>query len=110
MTVNRRAALMAAVFSLGLAPAVHAETLADAVTMAYQSNPALLVQRSLVKSADEAYLRARRGLDPTITANVTASFSGAGNTNPLRTASNPNAAHYTELGAGGVNLVATQTL
>ena len=110
MTVNRRAALMAAVFSLGLASAVHAETLADAVAMAYQSNPNLLVQRSLVRSADEAYLRARRGLDPTITANVSASFNGAGNTNPLRSSVNPTADHYTELGSGAVSLVATQTL
>jgi outer membrane protein len=110
MTVNRRAALMAAVFSLGLASAVHAETLADAVAMAYQSNPTLLVQRSLVKSADEAYLRARRGLDPTLTANVSVAVSGLENTNPLPTAANPTAAHYTNLEAGGVNLVATQTL
>jgi outer membrane protein TolC len=66
---NRRAVLMAAVFSLGLAASAHAETLADAVALAYQSNPTLLVQRSLVKSADEAYLRARRGLDPTLSAN-----------------------------------------
>lgn len=110
MTVNRRAALMAAVFSLGLASAVRAETLADAVTMAYQSNPTLLVQRSLVKSADEAYLRARRGLDPTITANVSVSLSGTENTNPTPTLAAPNPRNYTNLEAGGVNVIATQTL
>jgi outer membrane protein len=113
---NRRAVLMAAVFSLGLASAAHAETLADAVALAYQSNPTLLVQRSLVKSADEAYLRARRGLDPTLSANIAVSLSGTENTNPaplcLTTAPFTcfSARNYTNLESGGLNLSATQTI
>jgi outer membrane protein len=113
---HRRAVLMAAVFSLGLASAAHAETLADAVALAYQSNPTLLVQRSLVKSADEAYLRARRGLDPTLSANIAVNLSGTENTNPspLCTTVAPIQCfpqrNYTNLESGGLNLVATQTI
>jgi outer membrane protein len=112
----RRAVLMAAVFSLGLASAAHAETLADAVALAYQSNPDLLVQRSLVRSADEAYLRARRGLDPTLSANVAMSLNGTYNTNagplcstvaPVFCIAQPS---YTNLESGGLNLVASQTI
>jgi outer membrane protein len=107
---NRRAVLMAAVFSLGLAASAHAETLADAVALAYQSNPTLLVQRSLVKSADEAYLRARRGLDPTLSANIAISLSGTNNTNPAPSILFPTPSHYTDLESGALNLVATQTI
>jgi outer membrane protein len=115
MTVSRRAALMAAVFSLGLtavglAAVARAETLADAVSMAYDSNPTLLIQRSLVKSADEAYLRARRGLDPTLSANIAVAVSGTENTNPTPTILIPNPRDYTNLEAGGANLVASQTV
>ena len=104
MSASRRAALMAAVFSLGLAASAHAETLADAVAMAYQSNPTLLNQRSTVRNADESYLRARRGFDPTVTANVSTTLSGAYNSNPAI------GKNYTNLESGGVNLAASQTL
>lgn len=108
MTVCRRAALLASAFSLGLAASAHGESLADAVTMAYQSNPTLLTQRSLVMSADEAYLRARRGLDPTLSANVAMSLTGDYNTTL-----NPGALifqHYVDTEQLGVNLTASQTI
>lgn len=75
MRTSRRAALMAAVFSLGLAASAQAETLAQAVALAYQSNPTLLRQRSVLRNADEAYYRASRTLGPTITASAGVSAS-----------------------------------
>jgi outer membrane protein len=70
MRNSRRAALLTAVFSLGLVASAHAETLAEAVALAYQSNPGLLRQRSILRNADEAYYRTQRSLGPTITAQV----------------------------------------
>ena len=50
------------------APAVHAETLADAVASAYDRNPQLVQQRYLQKARDESYVQARAQYGPTVTA------------------------------------------
>ncbi|WP_375268786.1 TolC family outer membrane protein [Phenylobacterium sp.] len=57
------------------ATAARGETLADAITRAYESNPTLAAQRAQVKLADEAYVQARAGLRPQVNASSTASYS-----------------------------------
>ncbi|MDP3196641.1 MAG: TolC family outer membrane protein [Tabrizicola sp.] len=61
MTLHR---LLAAgsVFCLGFgAPIARAETLADVVAYAYETNPGLQAQRAAVRAADENYVQARAG-------------------------------------------------
>jgi len=70
MSKSRRAGLLAAVCSLGLlaglaAPA-QAETLADAIALAYQTNPTLQGQRASQRALDESVVQARTGLRPTV--------------------------------------------
>ena len=52
-------AILSIAFSLS-APA-HAETLADAVALAYQTNPQLLAQRAQLRAVNENYVQARAG-------------------------------------------------
>lgn len=65
---TRRAALFAAVCSAGLlaASGAGAETLADAIALAYQTNPTLQEQRATQRAIDETYVQARTGLRPTV--------------------------------------------
>ena len=70
MSMSFRGRLLAAIFSTGLvgafaAPAC-AETLADAVALAYDSNPTLQAQRASQRALDENYVQARSGWRPTI--------------------------------------------
>ena len=53
------------------AGAASAETLYDAIAMAYQGNPALRAQRAALRATDEAYVQARAGYGPTL------NFSGS---------------------------------
>jgi outer membrane protein len=47
------------------APAsAHADTLADAIALAYQSNPTLQSQRAQLRALDESYVQARAGFRP----------------------------------------------
>ena len=48
------------------AGSVHAESLADAITLAYQTNPTLQAQRAQQRATDETYVQARAGYRPTI--------------------------------------------
>lgn len=68
MLNTRRAALFAAVCSAGLlaVSGAAAETLADAIALAYQTNPTLQEQRALQRALDETYVQARTGLRPTV--------------------------------------------
>jgi outer membrane protein len=43
-----------------------AETLSDAIRLAYQSNPALRAQRAQLRQTDEDYVQARAGLGPQV--------------------------------------------
>jgi len=64
--------------ALGAVPA-HGETLGEAIAMAYESNPGMLIARSQLRQADEAYYRAvRNNLGPALRADVTIS-SGTDN-------------------------------
>ena len=62
----RGTGLAAAVGALALLGpgAVWAETLADAVALAYQSNPTLQTQRARLRALDEQYVQARAGYRP----------------------------------------------
>ncbi|HEX5776021.1 MAG TPA: type I secretion protein TolC, partial [Caulobacteraceae bacterium] len=74
MLNTRRAALFAAVFSVGLLAAAGArgETLADAIALAYQTNPTLQEQRASQRALDENYVQARTGLRPNVDASLQA--------------------------------------
>ena len=79
MSMSIRGRLLAASLCAGAlsAPAVPAgaETLADAIALAYQSNPTLQAQRALQRSVDETYVQARAGWRPTRGAQVTANWA-----------------------------------
>ncbi|THD50723.1 TolC family protein, partial [Phenylobacterium sp.] len=68
MPKTLRGRLLAAIFSAGFAGAAAApacaETLADALSLAYQTNPNLLAQRASQRALDETYLQARAGYRP----------------------------------------------
>jgi outer membrane protein len=68
MSISFRGRLLAAIFSTGLAGAVAApacaETLADAIALAYDSNPTLQAQRATQRALDENYVQARSGWRP----------------------------------------------
>ena len=78
---SRRAGLLAAVCSFGLiaggASMASAETLADAIALAYQTNPTLQGQRASQRALDESVVQARTGLRPQISASADVSaFDG----------------------------------
>lgn len=72
--LSRVIAAMAASFS-AVAVSAHAETLAEAIALAYESNPTLEAQRSQVRVLDEGYVQARAGLRPQLSISSTASYS-----------------------------------
>jgi outer membrane protein len=79
MLKSRRAGLLAAVCSFGLiagaAASASAETLADAIALAYQTNPTLQGQRASQRALDESIVQARTGLRPQVDASASASAS-----------------------------------
>ncbi len=73
MSKSRRAVLSAAACSLALvasgvltAGLAQAETLADAIALAYQTNPTLQGQRATQRALDESVVQARTGFRPTV--------------------------------------------
>ncbi|WP_309088908.1 TolC family outer membrane protein [Phenylobacterium sp.] len=70
MSMTVRGRLLAAIFSVGLGGALvgpaSAETLADAIAMAYENNPTLQAQRATQRALDENYVQARTGWRPTL--------------------------------------------
>ena len=76
---SRRGALLAAVYSAGLALAVaapaSAETLAEAIALAYDSNPTLQAQRATQRALDENWVQARAGYRPSAQVQGTANYS-----------------------------------
>ena len=69
----KAAVLGAAAFST--CQAARAETLADAIALAYQSSPTLQQQRAQLRALDETYVQARAGWRPTATAEIVGSYS-----------------------------------
>jgi len=76
--LNRsRALASAAVVAIvtGLAAPAWAETLQDAIALAYQTNPSLLAQRANQRALDETVVQARAGLRPTLSASAGVDYS-----------------------------------
>ncbi|HRJ63128.1 TolC family outer membrane protein [Brevundimonas sp. UBA2416] len=66
-------AVIAVITGMG-APA-WAETLRDALALAYQTNPSLLAQRANQRALDESIVQARAGLRPQLDVSVTANYA-----------------------------------
>ena len=62
----------AGVASLAAVPAAHAESLADAIALAYKTNPTLQNQRAQLRVTDETYVQARAGYRPQVNVQVDA--------------------------------------
>src|SRR4051812_10253273 len=80
MRNNFRAGLLATVFCSGLVMAMpaSAETLGEAIASAIDTNPSVQNQRSVLRNADETYLRSRvTNLQPTLT--LSGSVTGSAN-------------------------------
>jgi outer membrane protein len=67
-------ALIALAMGAGAAPA-GAETLQEAIGLAYRTNPTLLAQRANQRALDETIVQARSGLRPTISASAGVDYS-----------------------------------
>jgi outer membrane protein len=61
-----------ALAATGNGPQAKAESLADAITMAYQTNPTLQSERAQLRITDETYVQARAGYRPQVNGQVTA--------------------------------------
>jgi outer membrane protein len=59
----------------GSAAPASAETLADAIALAYQNNPTLQAQRATQRALDESYVQARTGWRPTLTLGASATYT-----------------------------------
>jgi outer membrane protein len=79
MLNTRRGGLFAAVCSAGLALAMaqpaFAETLAEAIALAYDSNPTLQAQRATQRALDENWVQARSGYRPQLSAQGRVGYS-----------------------------------
>jgi outer membrane protein len=79
MSNSRRALLLgAALASALLAGPVSAETLQDAIALAYQTNPTLQQQRAQQRVLDEGAVQARAGLRPEVDVGLSVSGSDGG--------------------------------
>ena len=71
-----RGRLLAATLCVSaLAAPAGAETLADAIALAYQNNPTLQAQRASPRALDENYVQARSGWRPTLGLQVTSNWA-----------------------------------
>ena len=80
MFTSRRKGLLAAACAAGLisglsAAPVSAETLADAIALAYESNPTLQAQRATQRALDESVVQARAGWRPTLSVTAQSNYS-----------------------------------
>ena len=65
-----RAGCIVALVCGGLANAAGAETLADAIALAYETNPTLQAERAQLRATDEEYPQAASALRPTVGASA----------------------------------------
>ncbi|KAK0340791.1 hypothetical protein LTR94_029036, partial [Friedmanniomyces endolithicus] len=77
MLIRSRALASAAVVALiaGLGGPAAAETLQEAIALAYQTNPSLLAQRANQRALDETVVQARSGLRPTLSGSAAVNYS-----------------------------------
>jgi outer membrane protein/S-layer protein transport system outer membrane protein len=70
-----RLAGLGLILAAGLGPAhASAETLADAVTLAYQTNPAIQAQRAQLRALNETYVQTRAGFGLRVTADANLAY------------------------------------
>ena len=79
--MNLRGRLLAATVCTavigGMAAPASAETLADAIALAYANNPTLQAQRATQRALDENYVQARSGWRPTLSLGANAGYNEA---------------------------------
>ncbi|WP_426011612.1 TolC family outer membrane protein [Caulobacter sp. DWR2-3-1b2] len=101
MSNSRRAVLLAAACSIGLVTGlvsvafpstVMAETLTDALALAYQTNPTLQAQRANQRAADEGVVQAKTAFRPALSASADVSGQRTELANPGTTATFVNGA------------------
>ena len=94
------------------ARAAGAETLADAIALAYQSNPTLQSQRIQLQGVDETDVQARAGLSLTAQIEVTGGYNQdlLGKNRTTNAPPNPNFRSHVESNAGDAQIVLTQPL
>ena len=93
---------------LGLLASVPAEaqSLTDALVLAYRSNPGLLAERAAVRAQDEAVAQALSGWRPTVTVNVNGGWQRYSSTPVAKAGSTPTSTEYPRMG----QLTATESL
>jgi outer membrane protein len=64
-------------------PVAQPETLADALTLAYQTNPTLQSQRAQLRALDETYVQARVGYRPQVSGSLEADYAKSTSTDNL---------------------------
>ncbi len=99
-------AVIAVIAGMG-APA-WAETLRDALALAYQTNPSLLAQRANQRALDESIVQARAGLRPSL--DVTANASYSRTDSPVTGTPPFTSGGVVESDSGGVSIGLSQTL
>ncbi len=110
-TPRRVAASLAVLFTALPGSRVRAETLAEAIALAYQTSPNLQNQRAQLEGIDETYVQARSGWGPTVQAQVSADYTGDKlGKSDLRAQrlANPNASDFSEQNTGSGQLVVDQ--
>jgi outer membrane protein len=95
MSKSFRGRLLAAIFTAGVGSALvsaqaSAETLADAIAMAYESNPNLQAQRANQRALDENFVQARSGWRPSLSATGGATYVENRRTREARLRTSPN--------------------
>jgi outer membrane protein len=90
-----------AMLACGLAGPVGAETLADAIALAYETNPTLQAERAQLRATDEEYPQAEAGLRPTVSASGSYEYAD-------EAISEPGSPNYSEAG-GTATAVVTVT-
>lgn len=65
---------LAGVLAASFGDEARAETIADAIAMAYRNNPNLEAQRATQRALDETYVQARAGWRPTLSAQASATY------------------------------------
>lgn len=92
----------------GMSAPAWAETLKEALALAYQTNPSLLAQRANQRALDESIVQARAGLRPSLDVSVSANYSRTDSpvtgTPPFTTGG------VVESDSGGVSIGLSQTL
>ncbi len=70
-------AVLAAVLSVGLAVGLRADTLTEAMRLAYQTNPTLILNRAALRATDESVALARAGRRPQLALQGAMNFSNS---------------------------------